>query len=334
MTGPYNIYNCGTHTAEVSILINTLLSILQPAIADVSKRKNSAAYTTFFKHDTFTSTVRDILSNITRSVPFPPGPHAIRNPPPDLFGPPKTPQFVCITDYNQMTWSVEKGGQGGRQFDAYKACTQSAVNAFGVFGTKFLENSIVLCPSFWAYPSLPPSPRSTSACLRVDPHFNRFRDTGTRLVNFQIWVLLQELALSYIYARSGSLIDVSTANDCYMLAASDAVNNARSYVYYVASRFSPVLYLRSLQWCCALHLVGHTDYCGLDIRLGCTDFPQYRRSSYEGTIPIHSGSVELLEIGPNTTSAGDSRLQNVSSYGGQSISNSSVGTNTLVSWPT
>lgn len=233
-----------------------------------------------------------------------------------------------------MTWSIERGGQGGRQVDAYTACTQSAVHAFGVFGTKFLENSIVLCPSFWAYPSLPPSSKSKSACLRVDPHFNRFRDTGKRLVNFQIWVLLQELALSYIYSRSGSLLDVSNANDCYMLAASDAVNNARNYVYYVASEFSLIFYLRLLQWCCAPHLFGHADGCGLDIRLGCTDFPQYRRSTYGGTIPIHPGSVELLEIGPNTTSAGDSGLQSVSSSGGQSIGNSSVGTNTLVSWPT
>lgn len=278
--------------------------------------------------------MRDTLSNITKGAPFPPGPHAIRNPSPDLFGPPKTPQFVCITDFNQMTWSVEKGGQGGRQYDAYTACTRSAVHAFGVFGTKFLQNSIVLCPSFWAYASLPPSSKSKSACPRVDPHFNQFRDTGKRLVDFQIWVLLQELALSYIYSRSGSLLDVSTANDCYNLAPSDAVNNARSYVYYVASELSSVFYLNSFRWCCTPHLLGHADDCGPGIRLGCTDFPQYRRSSYEGTIPIHPNSVELLEIGPNTTSAGDSRSQSVSSYGGQSIGNSSVATNTLVSWPT
>lgn len=256
-----------------------------------------------------------------------------------MFGPPKTPQFVCITDFNQMTWSKEKGGQGGRQVDAYTVCTQSAIHAFGVFGTKFLQNSIVLCPSFWAYPSLPPSSQSKSACLRVDPHFNRFRDTGKRLINFQIWVILQELALSYIYARSGSLLSVSAANDCYMLASSDAVNNAMSYVYYVASEsfFQASISLGPL-FNGAVHYTcsGHTDdECGLDIRLGCTNFPQYRRSSYDGTIPIHPGSVELLEIGPNNTiSAGDLGVHNVSSYEGPFTSNSSVVTNTLVAWPT
>ena len=328
------------HAAEVSILINTLLSTLQPAIVDVSKQESSAAYTTFFKHVSLAPIVRDILSNITQGVPTTPGPHAIRNAAPDLFGPPTTPQFLCITDYNQMTWSLEEGGQGGKQFDAYTACTQSPVNAYGVFGTKFLENSIVLCPSFWAYPGLPPS--SKAACLPVDPHFNRFRDRGTRLVNYQIWVLLHELAISYIYARSGSLLGVSTANDCQLLAASNAVDNAMSYVYYVASECI-FISVALVPFMACLHYIrsGHADGCGLDIRLGCTNFPRNGRSAHDGTIPIHQGSVELLEIDTNTTLIGGSESRNVSSYGGQSIGNSSVGNIVgqsnvvaLAPWPT
>ena len=243
--GPYHIYNCGTHTAALSVLISTLVATLEPVLDDVSIPSSSPAYTTFFKHVAFAPNVYDLLSNITTGAPISPGPHAIIDAPPDLFGPPITPQFVCITAYEQIKWSLEAGGQGGRQFDAYTACQQSPVHAFGVFGTRFLKYSIVLCPAFWTYAAIPSL--SKSACLPVDPHFNRFRDNGRRMVNYQLWVILHELAHAYIYANSGSLVDVSTANDCMSLAASSAVKNAQNYVFYAASEcILPWLWLESL----------------------------------------------------------------------------------------
>lgn len=231
-TGRYRIYNCGTRTSSVSTLINVLIATLRPVLEDVSLRQSSPAYTTFFKNIGFASTVHDIFSNITTGAPISPGPHAMRNAPSDLFGPPITPQFVCITDYDQLRWSLAAGGQGGNQFDAYTACVQSPVQAFTVVGTKFPKNSIVLCPAFWRYAPIPSTSKAT--CLTVDPHFNRFRENGARMINYQLWVILHELAHSYIYARNGKLADVSTANDCMSLSASSAVENAQNYVYYAA----------------------------------------------------------------------------------------------------
>ena len=232
-TGPYQILNCGDNTAAVSILIRTLNRTLQLVLDDVSRHTSSDAYNTFFKNIAFAPTVYDILSNITAGTPFPPGPHAIKGASSHLFGSPVTPQFVCVTDYRQITWSLEAGGWGGQQLDAFTACEESPIQSFSVFGSKFLRNTIVLCDAFWRYPAIPLSSEST--CLRVDPHFNRFRDTGVRLINYQLWVILSELAHSYIYARSGSLIDVRNANDCMSLAASSAVYSARNYVFYAAS---------------------------------------------------------------------------------------------------
>ena len=236
-TGPYRIYNCGDRTSSVSMLINRLMATLRPVLDDVSLPRSSPAYTTFFKNIAFAPTVYDILSNITTGAPISPGPHAVVDAPSELFGPPITPQFVCVTDYGQLKWSLEAGGQGGNQFDAYTACQQSPVHAFGIFGTKFPKNSIVLCPAFWTYAPIPSLSKST--CLTVDPHFNRFRDTGRRMVNYQLWVILHELAHAYIYARNGQLADVSTANDCTSLSARSAVNNAQNYVFYAASMFLP-----------------------------------------------------------------------------------------------
>lgn len=237
-TGPYHIYNCGTRTSEASVLINTLIATLEPVLEDASLPTSSSAYTTFFKNIAFAPDVYDLLLNITTGAAVSPGPHAFKGGPSELFGSPITPQFVCVTDYKQITWSLAAGGEGGKQGDAHTACQQSPVHAFGIFGSKSLKNSIVLCPAFWSYASIPSSSKST--CLIVDPHFNRFRENGRRLVNYQLWVILHELAHVYVYARSGSLTDVSTANDCMSLSGSSAVNNAQNYVFYAASELNYV----------------------------------------------------------------------------------------------
>lgn len=240
--GPYHIYNCGTRASEASILINTLINTLEPVLEDASLPTSSTTYTTFFKNIAFAPDVYDLFLNITTGSPVSPGPHAFQGLPSEYFGIPLTPQFVCVTDYKQVTWSVAAGGYGGNQKDAYTVCQQSPVNAFGIFGSKYLRPSIVLCPAFWSFAPIPSSSKST--CLTVDPHFNRFRESGNRLVDYQLWVLLHELAHVYIYARSGSLSEVSTANDCMSLSGSSSANNAQNYVFYATSEST----LATLAW--------------------------------------------------------------------------------------
>lgn len=223
------------------MLISTVISTLRPVLDDVSLHKSSAAYTTFFHNIGFAPIVYEILSNITTGAPITPGPHAMEHAPAYLFGPPVTPQIVCVTDYEQLTWSLEAGGQGGRQFDAYTACQESPINAFDIYGSRSLQNPIVLCPAFWKYAAIPPL--SKSNCLTVDPHFNRFRDSGRRLIDYQLWVILHELAHHYIYARSGRQADVMAATDCMSLTGSSAVNNAQSFVYYAASEWSSLAFV-------------------------------------------------------------------------------------------
>lgn len=234
MAGPYPIYNCNEHIPNISVLIDTLSTTLQSVLNDISQHSSSAAYNTFFKHVSFASDVHDIYSNIMLGTPVSPGPHAIKYPPPGAFGVPRTPQFICVTGREQFTWSLAPGGLGGKQSDAYTTCGLGPVHAFGIFGSKYVQNTIVLCPAFWDFAAIPSSSKST--CLTVDPHFNRFRSEAKRMVNYQLWVLLRQLAHIYIYAKSGSLADVTPANDCALLSGSTAVNNAQSYVFYAASK--------------------------------------------------------------------------------------------------
>ena len=234
MAGPYPVFNCNGHTPTISTLIDTLHTTLQSVLNDLSQHQTSAAYTTFFKHVSYAPNVHDMYTNIMLGTPVAPGPHAIKYPPPDAFGVPRTPQFICVTEREQLRWSLEAGGLGGRQLDAYTACESSPVQAFGIFGSKYLQNTIVLCPAFWDSLAIPSS--SQSACMPVDPHFNRFRADGKRLVDYQLWVLLHELAHVYVYAKYGNLYDVSAPNDCALLSGSSAISNAQNYVYYAASK--------------------------------------------------------------------------------------------------
>ena len=89
-----------------------------------------------------------------------------------------------------------------------------------------------------------------------------------------------------------------------------------------------------------LILFSRADECATVIRLGCTDFPQNRRDRFS-TIPVHQGSVELLEIDGNTTLSGGPEQGNSSSSGGLSTAYTSPRTFANVSngiamapWPT
>ena len=317
-TGPYHIYNCDDHTYQLSGILDTLLSTLERVLDDVSQSRASGAYATFFGDIAFAPMVRDILSNITAGTPIAPGPHAIPNASPASFGPPVTPQFVCITNYDQMTWPVTRGGKGGPQGDAYSACLSTFAHIYSVFGAKLLNNTIVLCPLFFTYPDIPLP--LTSSCLPVDTHRNRFENSGEDMLDYQLWKILIELVHGYIYARAGYLVNIQDINDCAKVATRNAVNSATNYAFYAASeqifRYrsrSPFLYLISV----IPHLFCRANEWFLDIQLNCTDFPRSLSHSFSVSVPELRGSTELLEIDANTTLSGGSR---------QSIANNLTGT--------
>ena len=176
----------------------------------------------------------------------------------------------------------------------------------------------------------------------MDPHFNRFRETGGRVINYQLWIILNELAHNYIYAATGALTDVGTANDCVSLAGSDAAKNAMSYVYYAASELvftalaqAPSVAYQLQRYICSAVL---TDL-STDVRIGCTNFPRVGRLGYSATAP--TGGVELLEIDANTTLSGGSESTKMFTSGGNSAGKNSTGRNwdlpngiALTPWPT
>ena len=132
-----------------------------------------------------------------------------------------------------MTWSIEREDEGGRQSDAYEACLRSFSHIYSVFGAKFLNNTIVLCPLFFTYPLIPLP--SISTCLPVDQRRNRFGNSGEDMLDFQLWKIFIELAHGYIYARAGSLVNIVDINDCTSLVTRNAVNSVTNYAYYAAS---------------------------------------------------------------------------------------------------
>lgn len=73
----------------------------------------------------------------------------------------------------------------------------------------------------------------------------------------------------------------------------------------------------------AYRIFGLANERVADIWSKCTDFPRAGRTSYGGTVPIHAGSIELLEVDANTTLSGGS-YHNMSIYGGQSVGNNST----------
>ena len=132
-----------------------------------------------------------------------------------------------------MTWSLERGGKGGEQVDAFLICLRSFEHIYSVFGAKFLNNTVVLCPLFFTYPIIPLP--STSTCLPVDMRQNCFGNSGEAMLDFQLWKVLIELAHGYIYARTGHLVNIVDVNDCTSLVARNAVNSATNYAFYAAS---------------------------------------------------------------------------------------------------
>lgn len=217
-------------------LLDELYTALLPAIQDAESTQGPA-FQAFFKDAENGASVSNLLANITEGASaFPPA-DTISN---------GAPAFVCISGKGQMTGIY---APTGAPFDAFDKCVGPTV-ALSMTGTKY----IAICPSFWTSPELVTSPPSPSAsnrpavnCLSLSRNQRQFQGTtndrhgAAYLAQYKVWVVLEELVHSYIYAAYGlgdhaDTFDIYDANAAFALSAQDSLLNAPNYVLYVASK--------------------------------------------------------------------------------------------------
>ncbi|MCJ1398206.1 hypothetical protein MMC11_001403 [Xylographa trunciseda] len=233
--GNYAIANCGPdNTALLHTLLDELYTALLPAIQDAGST-HGPAFLAFFKDAENGAKVSNLLANITEGArAFPPG-DKISN---------GAPAFFCLSGKGQLSGRSSTGAP----FDAYDRCG-GPVAAASLTGTKF----ITICPVFWTSPVLvtsPPTPpdsnQPASNCLSLSRNQGQFQGTtrdrhgAVDLVQYKVWVVLEELVHSYIYAAFGlgshsNPLDIYDSNAAFALSAQDSLLNAPSYVLYVAS---------------------------------------------------------------------------------------------------
>ena len=227
--GRYYITGCGQARAKTLInLLSTLQNILPTAISDAesSPIHYSGAFNTFFYNPLLASQrVADLLTNISYGTPIYPTIHDMLDLDYRLVTVPGSPTFICAS---QPEWALSQNPEIGDYFYWCGNHTDVVMDYQG--GSQFL----VICPQFWSI-GLPMFPHEYT-CLSVNKVTERFRGTGAQISHFMIWVVLEELAHFYINAGRGNTRDVSAVNDCVKLGWREALWNAASYMYYVASK--------------------------------------------------------------------------------------------------
>ncbi|MCJ1411309.1 hypothetical protein MMC19_005397, partial [Ptychographa xylographoides] len=233
--GNYAIVNCGPdNTALLHTLLDEIYTALLPAIQD-AETTHGPAFQAFFKDAENGAKVSNLLVNITEGAPaFPP----------DTQFPNGAPLLVCLSGKGELSGRISTG----EPFDAFDRCNAS-IAALSLTGTKY----IAICPLFWTTPALvtsPPAPpannQPASDCLSLSRNKRQFRGTTTnrhgavKLVQYKVWVVLEEIVHSYIYAAFGlgshtNPLDLYDSNAALALSAQDSLLNAPSYVLYVAS---------------------------------------------------------------------------------------------------
>ena len=230
-SGEYAVVGCGSaNAANVVDLLETLWSALLPAIQDAESATPSRAYQTFFKNVEYASYVSNVLANVSTGA--------------SLYPPTKftngAPVLTCVTAAGQFKYKITTTGQ---EEDAYTECLRKPTEvAKSMSGTSF----IILCPNFFTSPSMPAKPPPNN-CLTVNTYINRFQGfqkdrTGAEMVQYQLWVLLEEILHYYIFRTSSqwetlTIADIYDANQCLRLSAKDSTENPHNYLYYVASEF-------------------------------------------------------------------------------------------------
>ncbi|MCJ1450198.1 hypothetical protein MMC28_000527 [Mycoblastus sanguinarius] len=227
-SGEYAVVGCGSaNAANVVDLLETLWSALLPAIQDAESATPSRAYQTFFKNVEYASYVSNVLANVSTGA--------------SLYPPTKftngAPVLTCVTAAGQFKYKITTTGQ---EEDAYTECLRKPTEvAKSMSGTSF----IILCPNFFTSPSMPAKPPPNN-CLTVNTYINRFQGfqkdrTGAEMVQYQLWVLLEEILHYYIFRTSSqwetlTIADIYDANQCLRLSAKDSTENPHNYLYYVA----------------------------------------------------------------------------------------------------
>ncbi|KAI4112304.1 MAG: hypothetical protein LQ338_008327, partial [Usnochroma carphineum] len=219
-------------------LLQNLWSALQPALRDISATKPdgtpkaSAAYTTFFKDSANIPFVRDLLTNITTGVSMLSGDFA--------YSVKGSPVFYSVTEHGEINANLN-----GKMVDLWDHYLQNpTVTASQLGKTPY----IVLSPYFWKaippfiYGSNPPTPvgdSPASNCLTVNRATNQFRlndaqHWGGNLIQYRMWILMEELAHYYTTLSRGKTNDVQSANTLLRLSAKDSLETAQAYMYYAA----------------------------------------------------------------------------------------------------
>ena len=118
--------------------------------------------------------------------------------------------------------------------DVYEWCQQhQGIPAW--FHPDFRE--IFLCPDFFRKSMDATQP----PCLTVNKYQGNFYQNGDMMTNYQLPIVMHELAHFYIQKTVGTPSDSYDVNDCLRLNAGESVENAMNFEYYVASKFC-------LQW--------------------------------------------------------------------------------------
>ncbi|KAL8668735.1 MAG: hypothetical protein Q9168_006647 [Polycauliona sp. 1 TL-2023] len=217
-------------------LLENLFDHLEPAKQDISKSRPSKAYTTWFG-DTSPQTksfVRDILTNITE------GPSRLPEGPDYSQG--GSPVFWALTEVGEFAST----GHG----DFYQ---NICLGANKTATAKLLVDSpyILICPFFWdarapqMYGNLPPAPFGSKAarnCLKVNKATNQFilddaQHYGGGLIQYRMWVMMEELLHYYINLSRGDSNDIQNANLLRRWPLKIRLETTQSYMYYAASLF-------------------------------------------------------------------------------------------------
>ncbi|KAI4234287.1 MAG: hypothetical protein L6R40_006833 [Gallowayella cf. fulva] len=224
-------------------LLQSLHSALQPVLDDLKttdengKPTPSAAYKLFFKSPVNIPFVTSIFINTTTGVGVLPnyqGPFHFQG----------SPVIYTLSAPGQII-----AHQDGVAVDMFQRCTSSStLTATHPTGTPY----ILLCPFFWTatppsiYDTLPPKSTDGAAapnCLKTNHRLNKFilngGDDGTSLIQYRMWILMEEIAHYYIFQSLQTNEDVRPVNDVLKLPYKRTKAIVQSYMYYAASELSP-----------------------------------------------------------------------------------------------
>ena len=223
---------------KVDKLLQSLWNALQPVLQDLTTTnpdgtpKPSPAYTAFFKDPANLPFVRELLTNITTGV-------SMMNVD-STFSVSGSPVFLSVTEHGQISANLN-----GKMTDMWDYYLQNPGNSAGhLEGTPY----IVLYPSFWnltppnMYGDVPPAPVGTapaSNCLTVNAVTNKFRlndalHFGGNLIQWQMWIIMEEIAHYYTWFARGKTNDVQNANMMFWLSEKDSLETPQAYMYYAA----------------------------------------------------------------------------------------------------